>query len=65
MLALHANLSNHHSELNIDFYVGKVKSNDQILPVDMWDMTCPKDILALENQAVLSSCTVWAVFYNS
>ena len=37
------------SELSIDFHVSKVKSNGQILPVHMWDMTCPKDILALEN----------------
>ena len=50
------------SELSIDFHVGKVKSNGQILPVHMWDMTCPKDILALENQTECCQVALCGLF---
>ena len=49
------------SELN-DFHVGKVKSDDKILPVHMWDMSCPQDILALKNQAECCQVAMCGLF---
>ena len=39
------------SELNSDVHVGKVKKHNKLLPVHMWGMARPKDILVLKNQA--------------
>ena len=51
------------SELNIDFYVGKIKGDDnKILPVHMWDMACPKDILALKNQVECCQVALCGLF---
>ena len=50
------------SQFNIDFHVGKVKANDEILPVEQWDMTYPNEILSLKNQVEYSQVALCGLF---
>ena len=50
------------SELSTDFHVGKVKINDNILPVDQWDMRYPHEILSLKNQVECGQVALCGLF---
>ena len=50
------------SELPCEFYVGKVKIDGQVLPVDKWYMAYPKEILSLKNQVECCQIALCGLF---
>ena len=50
------------SEFNSEMHVGKVKVDDDVLPVHEWDMTYPQEILSLKNQTECCQISLCGVF---